>query len=86
MMTYINKKLNEKKYFFKKGDFIQIEKKTSRNSNKTKKIFGRCINYKKNGINSTVTILHVVKKYKIIETIPVYSQFITNITLYKKLK
>ena len=53
-MTYINKKLNEKKYFFKKGDFIQIEKKTSRNSNKTKKIFGRCINYKKNGINSII--------------------------------
>lgn len=84
MTTYIREKLNEKPYFFRKGDFIQIEKKVSRNSKRTKKIFGRCINYKKNGINSTVTILYVVQKYKIIETIPVYSQFITNITLYKK--
>nr|YP_009121403.1 ribosomal protein L19 [Thecamonas trahens]AJF36651.1 ribosomal protein L19 [Thecamonas trahens] len=84
MTTYIREKLNEKPYFFRKGDFIQIEKKVSRNSKRTKKIFGRCINYKKNGINSTITILYVVQKYKIIETIPVYSQFITNITLYKK--
>lgn len=85
-MNYIQKKLNEKKYFFKKGDFIQIEKHISRTTNRTKKIFGRCINYHKKGINSTITILYVVKKYKIIETIPVYSQFIKNITLYKKLK
>lgn len=85
MMTYIQKKSKEKKFFFKKGDFIQIEKKISRNSKRTKKIFGRCINYKKNGINSTVTVLYVVQKYKIIETIPVFSQFIKDITLYKKL-
>jgi ribosomal protein L19 len=82
----MSKQLKKKKYFFRKGDFIQVEKKVSRNSKRTKKIFGRCINYKKNGINSTITILYVAKKYKIIETIPVYSPFVKNITLYKKLK
>jgi len=85
-MNHLNKKLKKKPFYFKKGDFIQVEKKISRNSKRTKKFFGRCIDYRKNGLNSTVTILHVVQKYKIIETIPVYSQFVKNITLYKKLK
>lgn len=67
---------------FKKGDFLQIEWVNSLNETRT--IFGKCINYKKNSVNSTFTLLYATDKYRVIETFPLYSKSLKNIIVFKK--
>lgn len=66
-----------------KHSFVKIDYVPFNNGKIKKNIFGKCLSIHKADYNSTITVVHSVNKYKIIETFSLYNNFIKDIKIYK---
>lgn len=70
--------------YFKKGDFLKVDRLISREPKRIKSLFGKCVSVKRKGINSSFSLLYNVGNFKVTEKFSIHSPFIKKITVFKK--
>lgn len=67
-----------------KGTFIKLLRQKFNKKEKT--VIGRIIKIKKTDVNIILTVIYLIKKYKVIETFSIHNKFLKDIQVFSKYK